>query len=100
MFENELWIVMEYLSGALTEVVSKTVLDEGQMAAIAKECLAGLDYLHFQNIVHRDLKSDNVLVGLNGEIKITDFGFCAELKPNEMRETVIGTPCVFIFLFF
>ena len=91
-YEKELWIIMEYLSGALTDVVMKTVLDEGQMAAIAKECLSALHYLHSKFIIHRDLKSDNVLVGQNGEIKLADFGYCAQLKPNEMRETFVGTP--------
>lgn len=59
---------MEYLrGGALTHVVMETVLDEGQMAAVAKECLEALDYLHNHSIIHRDVKSDNVLVGLKGK---------------------------------
>jgi serine/threonine protein kinase len=94
LVDNELWIVMEYLEGgALTDIVLETVLDEFQMATITKECLLALDYLHSHNIIHRDVKSDNVLVGMNGEVKLTDFGYCAEVNAaDEMRYTVVGTP--------
>ena len=60
-------VVMEYMDGGqLTQIVEQTVLDEGQMAAVTKECLEALRFLHGKNIIHRDVKSDNVLVGFNG----------------------------------
>lgn len=58
-------------AGALTDVVLCTILKEPQMAAICKEVLKGLGYLHKHEVVHRDIKSDNILLSLKGAVKIT-----------------------------
>ena len=90
---RELWVSMEYMNaGALTDVVLYTVLTEKQISVVCREVLEGIAYLHAQEVVHRDIKSDNILLDSTGVVKITDFGFAANVRGNRQRKTFAGTP--------
>ncbi|KAL8970551.1 MAG: hypothetical protein Q9183_001469, partial [Haloplaca sp. 2 TL-2023] len=69
---NELWVVMEYMEGgALTDVIDNNKqITEAQISTICHETCKGLAHLHSQNIIHRDIKSDNVLLDARGNVKI------------------------------
>eukprot|EP01006_Ploeotia_vitrea_P028760 TRINITY_DN61398_c0_g3_i1.p1 TRINITY_DN61398_c0_g3~~TRINITY_DN61398_c0_g3_i1.p1 ORF type:complete len:912 (-),score=96.77 TRINITY_DN61398_c0_g3_i1:605-3340(-) len=93
---NQMWIVMEFMSGGkltdLIKAVTKLYIDEAVIAYVLKEILKGLDYLHTRGIIHRDIKSDNILVNHDGSVKLGDFGLSALIAPNSKRCTILGTP--------
>ncbi|KAJ3288098.1 Protein kinase [Rhizoclosmatium sp. JEL0117] len=91
---GDLWLILEYMEGGkLTDVIDNNDLNEPQIASICNEIIKGVIHLHKRGIIHRDIKSDNVLIGRDGTIKLTDFGYSAKLTvTRKQRATVVGTP--------
>ena len=73
--EGNLWLMMEYVDGlSLGELVRYFRIKQGVMGKILKGVLQALEYLHGCNIIHRDIKGDNILLGSNGDVKLSDYG--------------------------
>ncbi|XP_070685142.1 mitogen-activated protein kinase kinase kinase kinase 5-like isoform X2 [Pempheris klunzingeri] len=92
---NKLWICMEFCGGgSLQDVYHVTgPLFEPQIAYICREMLQGLDYLHAQKKIHRDIKGANILLNDLGEVKLADFGISAQITATLARRmSFIGTP--------
>ncbi|KAI8900569.1 kinase-like domain-containing protein [Globomyces pollinis-pini] len=94
LVKDSLWVLMEYMEGGmLTDLIDKNTFTEPQISTICLETLRGLNHLHSKNIIHRDIKSDNVLLDAKGRIKISDFGYSAKLTVDKSRRaTLVGTP--------
>lgn len=95
--DKQLWVVMEYMDGGcLTDILEQfedIKLSEAQIAFVCKESLKALAYIHSLHRIHRDIKSDNVLLNTSGAVKLADFGYAAQLtQKQQKRNTVVGTP--------
>jgi len=98
--KKKLWIVMEYADGGDISTKIKKIKDEGSVFTEAhiiyyfSQICDGIKYCHDKKIFHRDIKSQNIFVTSNDDIKIGDFGISKVLdNTKDNLQTLVGTPC-------
>lgn len=94
-YDGFLWLIVELMMGSLTDLILSrfSSLTENIIKYILKEILLGIKVMHDQFRIHRDIKSDNILISLDGSVKLADFGYAAQLTcEKEARRSVVGTP--------
>ncbi|KAJ8248153.1 hypothetical protein GJAV_G00238900 [Gymnothorax javanicus] len=95
-YESKLWILIEFCAGGAVDAVMLELerpLTEPQIRVVCRQTLEALLYLHEQKVIHRDLKAGNILLTLEGDVKLADFGVSAKnTKTLQRRDSFIGTP--------
>ncbi|XP_040604362.1 serine/threonine-protein kinase 10 [Mesocricetus auratus] len=95
-YDGKLWIMIEFCPGGAVDAIMLELdrgLTEPQIQVVCRQMLEALDFLHGKRIIHRDLKAGNVLMTLEGDIRLADFGVSAKnLKTLQKRDSFIGTP--------
>uniref|UniRef100_A0A8C1BU69 non-specific serine/threonine protein kinase n=1 Tax=Cyprinus carpio carpio TaxID=630221 RepID=A0A8C1BU69_CYPCA len=96
---DQLWLVLELCNGGSVTDLAKGMLKRGDrmeepvIAYILHEALMGLQHLHINKTIHRDVKGNNILLTTEGGIKLVDFGVSAQLTNTRLRRnTSVGTP--------
>ncbi|XP_022671758.1 serine/threonine-protein kinase 10-like isoform X4 [Varroa destructor] len=96
LHDQELWLFLEYCEGGALDSIMVDLerpLTEPQIRYVCREMLKALSYLHSHRVIHRDVKAGNVLLTLEGEVKMADFGVSAKNKFTlQKRDSFIGTP--------
>ncbi|XP_061249189.1 serine/threonine-protein kinase 10 [Bos javanicus] len=95
-YDGKLWIMIEFCPGGAVDAIMLELdrgLTEPQIQVVCRQMLEALTFLHGKKIIHRDLKAGNVLMTLEGDIRLADFGVSAKnLKTLQKRDSFIGTP--------
>jgi serine/threonine-protein kinase CLA4 len=89
-FKDRLWIFLEMMDNSLTPLLEdmKGSLSEEFCKYVGLRVLRGLKFLHDRHILHRDIKSDNILISAKGAVKLADFGYATQLtQENKNRES-------------
>ncbi|XP_065583603.1 uncharacterized protein LOC136042559 isoform X4 [Artemia franciscana] len=93
--DQKLWIIMEFINGSSAmDLMMRGPVDEFYIRIILREVLKGINYFHSNNLIHRDIKAANILIGGNGEVKIGDLGGIIEATDSQWisgQDTMYGT---------
>ena len=92
--QKHICIVMEYICAGdlLSYIRKRNKLNEQTAKYIYKQIILGIQYIHNHNIIHRDIKLDNILIDLDNKIKICDFGVSKRINNNDKIYEQCGTP--------
>lgn len=92
--QKTLYLVMEYASGGevFDYLVAHGRMKEKEARSKFRQIVSAVQYCHQKQIIHRDLKAENLLLDGEMNIKIADFGFSNEFKPGEKLDTFCGSP--------
>ncbi|CAD8054980.1 unnamed protein product [Paramecium primaurelia] len=99
---NNQYLVMEYAGGGSLSDYMKQSLDEETISCIMKSIFGGIEYLHSKQIIHRDIKPDNILIKYSDDlssVKIADFGLSYQYMPEIRYYQTVSQQCgTFIFM--
>ncbi|XP_029387849.1 aurora kinase C isoform X2 [Mus pahari] len=90
--DTRMYLILEYAPGGelYKELQRNQQLDQERTATIIEELSDALSYCHENKVIHRDIKPENILLGLRGEVKISDFGWSVHTL-SLRRKTICGT---------
>ena len=89
---NELYVYLEYMPCSLKKIINDSadgVLEEKVIKKYCREILQALTYLHCKGIVHRDIKTENILIDNNGQIRLSDFS-CSSILSRDNKDEGIN----------
>ncbi len=94
-FQNIYYIVMEYIDGVTLKdlIISRGLFTNEEILGVAIQITSAIGHAHEHDIVHRDVKPQNILVTMDGEVKVTDFGIATVInaQTEELSENTIGS---------
>jgi len=84
--DEECWIILEDVEGVnLQKLVKKAKLNEAMIANIAKQLVSGVQYLHKQKLIHRDLHQNSISISIEGHVKITDYREVSDVSSGPIQ---------------
>ena len=93
--QGKLYLIMEFATGGelFDYIVKHQRVKEREACKFFQQIISGVEYISRLRIVHRDLKPENLLIDLDKQIKLVDFGLSNTYKSGELLKTACGSPC-------
>lgn len=89
---DNIYLIIEYCAGGdFSKFQNHQAIQEIHVQKYMKQLMMGIKHLHQNDVMHRDLKPQNILITKDGNIKLTDFGHAKKIKPDDMAKTYCGS---------